>query len=57
MHHEMERLVDLYDRGGLSRRRLLQGLLALSVGPQVATLSPVSLRSQGRRRRCFTRAP
>ena len=36
MHHEMERLVDLYDRGGLSRRRLLQGLLALSVGPHVA---------------------
>jgi catechol 2,3-dioxygenase-like lactoylglutathione lyase family enzyme len=36
MHYEMERLVALYDRGGLSRRQLLQGLFALSVGPYVA---------------------
>lgn len=36
MHHDVERLVDLYDRGGLSRRQLLQGLLALSIGPRVA---------------------
>lgn len=37
MHHEIERLVGLYDRGGLSRRQLLQGLVALSVGPFVAS--------------------
>jgi len=37
MRHEMERLVGLYDRGGLSRRQLLQGLFALSVGPYVAS--------------------
>ena len=37
MHHEMERLVGLYDRGGLSRRQLLQGLFALSIGPSVAS--------------------
>ena len=36
MHHEMERLVALYDRGGLSRRQLIQGLFALSVGHYVA---------------------
>jgi catechol 2,3-dioxygenase-like lactoylglutathione lyase family enzyme len=36
MHHEMERLVGLYDRGSLSRRQLLQGLFALSVGPHLA---------------------
>lgn len=35
MHYEMERLVALYDRGRLSRRQLLQGLFALSVGPYV----------------------
>ena len=37
MHRDMERLVDLYDRGGLSRRQLLHGLFALSVGPYVAS--------------------
>ena len=36
MHREMERLVGLYDRGGLSRRQLLQGLFALGIGPYVA---------------------
>jgi catechol 2,3-dioxygenase-like lactoylglutathione lyase family enzyme len=40
MHYEMERLVALYDRGGLSRRQLLQGLFALSVGPYAA--NPIS---------------
>jgi catechol 2,3-dioxygenase-like lactoylglutathione lyase family enzyme len=37
MHHEMERLLGLYDRGSLSRRQLLHGLFALSVGPYVAS--------------------
>ena len=37
MHREVERLVSLYDRGDLSRRQLLQGLFALSVGPYVAS--------------------
>jgi len=32
MHHEVERLVGLYDQGGLSRRQLLQGLFALGIG-------------------------
>jgi len=32
MHHEVERLVSLYDQGGLSRRQLLQGLFALGIG-------------------------
>ena len=36
MPDEVERLVGLYDRGGLSRRQLLHGLFALSVGPYVA---------------------
>ncbi len=36
MHREVERLVELYDRGGLSRRQLLQGLFALGVGPYLA---------------------
>jgi catechol 2,3-dioxygenase-like lactoylglutathione lyase family enzyme len=35
MHDEVERLVGLYDQGGLSRRQLLQGLFALGVGPYV----------------------
>ena len=33
MDNEVERLVATYDQGGLSRRQLLQGLLALGVGP------------------------
>ena len=32
---EAERLVDLYDRGRLSRRQLLQGILALGMTPGV----------------------
>lgn len=32
MLSELERLVGLYDQGGVSRRQLLQGLLALGVG-------------------------
>jgi len=36
MHREVERLVGLYDRGSLSRRQLLQGLFALSVGRYAA---------------------
>lgn len=40
MHHEVERLVGLYDQGTLSRRQLLQGLFALGVSPYVA--SPVA---------------
>ena len=27
MHDEVERLVSLYDRGGITRRQLLQGLV------------------------------
>lgn len=37
MHNEIEGLVSLYDRGGLSRRQLLQGLFAMSIGPLVAS--------------------
>ena len=55
MHHEVERLVDLYDGGGLSRRQLLQGLLALSIGPHVVNPLGRALGSPGRRRRYFTR--
>lgn len=36
MHREIDRLVGLYEQGSLSRRRLLQGLLALSLGPYLA---------------------
>jgi catechol 2,3-dioxygenase-like lactoylglutathione lyase family enzyme len=36
MHHEVESLLGLYDRGSLSRRQLVQGLVALGVGPFVA---------------------
>lgn len=36
MLHELERLVGLYDEGGLSRRQLLQGLFALGIGRYVA---------------------
>ncbi|HVD60363.1 MAG TPA: VOC family protein [Gemmatimonadaceae bacterium] len=32
---ELENLVTQYDRGGLTRRQLLQGLLALSVGAEM----------------------
>jgi catechol 2,3-dioxygenase-like lactoylglutathione lyase family enzyme len=47
MHDEVERLVGLYDQGGLSRRQLLHGLVALGVGPFVA--GPLAARpgSQG----------
>ena len=47
MHHEVERLVDLYDGGGLSRRRLLQGLFALSIGPHVANPLASALQEPG----------
>ena len=36
MHHEVERLISLYDQGTLSRRQLLQGLFALGVSPCAA---------------------
>ena len=36
MHHELESLLGLYDSGNLSRRQLVQGLVALGVGPYVA---------------------
>jgi len=35
MPYEVERLVDLYESGGLTRRQLVQGLLALGIAPQV----------------------
>jgi catechol 2,3-dioxygenase-like lactoylglutathione lyase family enzyme len=47
MHREVERLVGLYDRGGLSRRQLLQGLFALGVGPYVASPLPGDLGDVG----------
>jgi catechol 2,3-dioxygenase-like lactoylglutathione lyase family enzyme len=47
MHHDVERLVDLYDRGGLSRRQLLHGLLAFSIGPHVANPLSGPLRAPG----------
>jgi len=47
MRHEMERLVGLYDRGGLSRRQLLQGLFALSVGPHLASPLAVDRKDVG----------
>jgi hypothetical protein len=55
MHHEVERLVDMYDGGGLSRRQLLKGLLALSIGPHVVYPLGRASGSPGRRRRYFTR--
>jgi catechol 2,3-dioxygenase-like lactoylglutathione lyase family enzyme len=36
MLNELERLVGLYDEGGLSRRQLLHGLFALGIGRYVA---------------------
>jgi hypothetical protein len=36
MHHEVECLVGQYDQGTLSRRQLLQGLVALCASPYVA---------------------
>ncbi|MEO5897089.1 MAG: VOC family protein [Vicinamibacterales bacterium] len=35
MPYDVERLVDLYDGGGLTRRQLVQGLLALGIAPHV----------------------
>ena len=37
MPFELERLVDLYDGGRLSRRQLVQGILALGITPSVGT--------------------
>ena len=37
MPFELERLVDLYDGGRLSRRQLVQGILALGIAPGVGT--------------------
>ena len=35
MHHEVERLVSLYDGGRITRRQLLQGLVAVGIGARV----------------------
>jgi len=37
MHRELDRLVGLYDRGNLSRRELIHGLLTLAVGVPMAS--------------------
>ena len=42
MPHEVERLVDLYDGGRLTRRQLVQGLLALGIAPRGPTSSSQS---------------
>lgn len=47
MHHEVERLVGLYDQGGLSRRQLLQGLVALGVGRFAADPLTAGIGGQG----------
>jgi len=36
MHDEVERLIGLYDGGAITRRQLLQGLLAAGLGARVA---------------------
>jgi lactoylglutathione lyase len=36
MYDEVERLIGLYDGGGITRRQLLQGLLAAGLGARVA---------------------
>jgi len=36
MHDEVERLVGLYDGGGITRRQLLQGLIAVGIGARAA---------------------
>jgi hypothetical protein len=47
MHNEVECLVALYDQGGLSRRQLLQGLLAFGVGAYAAPPLAASVGSTG----------
>lgn len=47
MDNEVERLVDSYDRGGLSRRQLLQGLFALGLGRSLPPALPSELGSTG----------
>ena len=56
MHLEVERLVGLYDRGGLSRRQLLQGLLALRSVRTSPALSLGPFGSPGRQPHYFTLA-
>jgi catechol 2,3-dioxygenase-like lactoylglutathione lyase family enzyme len=40
MHDEVERLIGLYDGGAITRRQLLQGLLAAGLGARVAPGTP-----------------
>ena len=40
MHPEIESLVELYDRRQITRRQLLQGLLAVGVGGRLGLASP-----------------
>lgn len=47
MHNEVDRLVAMYDQGGLSRRQLLQGLLAFGVGRSLASPSGRGSESAG----------
>jgi catechol 2,3-dioxygenase-like lactoylglutathione lyase family enzyme len=42
---ELERLVDLYDGGRVSRRQLVQGIIALGIGPSVARAQAPTLQS------------
>jgi len=44
MHRELDSLLGLYDSGNLSRRELVQGLVALGVGPFVARPAGAGLR-------------
>lgn len=55
MLHELERLLGLYDEGGLSRRQLLHGLFALGVGRYAAGPLAGGVVHQGQTRPFHTR--
>ena len=47
MHDEVEHLVSLYDRGGITRRQLLQGLVAVGISARAAPSALVQPQGPG----------
>jgi catechol-2,3-dioxygenase len=47
MHDEVEHLVSLYDRGGITRRQLLQGLVAVGIRARAAPSALVQPQGPG----------
>ncbi len=53
MNDELQRLITMYDRGHLSRRQLLQGLLGVGLGTSMVSSRSDALAAGGQRKPLF----